>query len=135
MKKIAANRNYRLSKRALDQGQKVYILERTDPDNSGMFEGVFSSQELAMEYAKTLTYGISLDKRFRIIDPTLDAGGHGEVVARFLQSELKEEKRTPDISDFIASRQTPGQWEDANPGLGMEYYRATRGWYKNYWGI
>jgi hypothetical protein len=40
----------------------------------------------------------------------------------------------PDTSDFINSRQTPGQWEDANPGLSADSYRATRAWYKNKWG-
>jgi hypothetical protein len=91
MIKIAANRNYRLSKKAQSQGQKVYVLERIDPDNNDMFEGVFSSQELAKEYAKTLTYGISLDKHFQIIDPTLDNGDADyHVVATFSQSELKK---------------------------------------------
>ena len=40
----------------------------------------------------------------------------------------------PDISDFIDSGLTPGQWEDRNPDHPTTTYRATRGWYRNKWG-
>ena len=84
--------------------QRVYVLfnstfSKKGPLSDGsvapMFEGVFSSADLAVEGALALTYGISLDKSFEIWKvPVDDPDGRTTVVKKFKQSDL-DQKRFP----------------------------------------